>query len=299
MPAAFSLRRLLSAPFAVTPRCSTLFRRWVALLVLLEAASRWDALRWLYTDSSALPRRSVLPDPAEDPLAWAVCAHAWHGSLAWAQALTALQASAAIGLFFGARGAGVLAWWLHLSACLRVPPLIFILDRYLHLLLAFAVLLPTPPPSGGSSLASLLLAVQLVAIYQDAGGAKLRDPAAAWSLDAPVAALDTYLRHTRPARAAHALLGGAGLRLAGAAAVAVELTAAPLALAAPTVGLRRVFVVCGAGLHVIIALTMRHTALLSMAAIGVWIPFWDGPRLPPRERGSGHPAAGPSLVVRG
>ncbi|EOD32968.1 hypothetical protein EMIHUDRAFT_230137 [Emiliania huxleyi CCMP1516] len=158
MPAASSLRRLLSAPFAVTPRCAIFFRRWVALLVLLEAASRWDALRWLYTDSGALPRRLVLPDPAEDPLAWAVCAHAWHGSLAWAQALTALQASAAVGLFFGARGAGVLAWWLHLSACLRVPPLIFILDRYLHLLLAFAVLLPTPPPSGGSSLASLLLA---------------------------------------------------------------------------------------------------------------------------------------------
>jgi hypothetical protein len=301
-------RRLLDAVadrLVVTPRCARLFRCWVAGVVLLDCVDRWDVLEWMYTDTGALPRAAVLPAPHEDRLLWMLCAHAWHGSLAWVRALVVLEACAAIAFGFGVRWCGALTWWLHLSICVRSAPLIYILDRYLNLLLLYATLLPTPPAGGEWSLASLGIGLQLLAIYADAGLAKWSDPAGAWSLSAPVAALDTYMRHTPAARLAHALLGGDGLRIAGAGAVAVELFAAPLALcAAPSVRWRRLAAAAGISLHLGIALTMRNTVILSLAAIGMWLPFLDGPR---RARvgsntegeGCGQPCAMPEQPLSG
>jgi hypothetical protein len=60
---------------------------------------------------------------------------------------------------------------------------------------------------------------QLVLIYMDAGRGKALDPARAWSLWAPTAALDTYLRHTPAAVLARAVLGATGLRVAGVSTV--------------------------------------------------------------------------------
>jgi len=60
---------------------------------------------------------------------------------------------------------------------------------------------------------------QLVLIYTDAGRGKALDPARAWSLWAPTAALDTYLRHTPAAVLARAVLGATGLRVAGVSTV--------------------------------------------------------------------------------
>lgn len=277
-----SIARLLdvaAARFVVTPRCARLFRCWVAGVVVLDCVDRWSVLEWMYTDTGALPRTAVLPAPHEDRLLWVVCAHAWHGSLTWVRALVVLEACAAVAFGLGVRWCGALTWWLHLSICVRSAPLIYILDRYLNLLLLYATLLPTPPANGEWSLASLGIALQLLAIYADAGWAKWSDPAGAWTLAAPVAALDTYMRHTPAARLAHALLGGDGLRLAGAAAVATELLAAPLALcAAPSVLWRRLAAAAGIALHLGIALTMRNTAFLSLAATAMWLPFLDGPR---------------------
>jgi hypothetical protein len=288
----------IAGRFVVTPRCARLFRCWVAGVVVLDCVDRWGVLQWMYTDSGALPRYAVLPAPDEDRLLWFLCAHAWHGSLTWVRALVVLEACAAIAFGLGSRWCGALTWWLHLSICVRSAPLIYILDRYLNLLLLYATLLPTPPAGGEWSLASVCMALQLLAIYADAGWAKWSDPAGAWTLDAPVAALDTYMRHTPAARLAHALLGGDGLRSAGAVAVAIELLAAPLALcAAPSVRWRRFAATAGISLHVGIALTMRNTALLSLAATAMWLPFLDGPRRrappPPSRKAADAVAAAP------
>jgi len=271
------LLRWLGRRLVVSARSARLFRYAVALALLLDCAERWPVLEWMYTDTGGLPRSAMLPELTDDPLAWLVCVHAWRGSLQWAQALLLAEAAAALGLAFGSRACGVLAWWLHLSVCVRSAPLIYILDRYLNVLLIYATLLPTPSASGEVSLTSVAIALQLVFIYVDASTAKLFDPGRTWSLDAPVAALDTYFRHTPVARLLHRVLGGSGLRLAGTIAVAIELLAAPLMLLAPTRSLRRLGIAVAVLLHLGIALTMRNTTILSFAAVAMWLPFLDGP----------------------
>ena len=208
---------------------------------------------------------------------------------------------------------GLICWWLHCSWCLRNASLVYILDRYIHLLLLYSVFFPTSAerkpaqassrPSSATpiaSAASCVLALQLLAIYADAGYAKWSDPAKAWSIYAPVAALDTYMRHTPIARFARALLGGSGLRLGGSAAVAVEMFAPPVAFIAPSQALRRVCIFAVVGLHAGIAMSMRNTELLSFAAIVAWVPFLDGPTRahPPPKKKSAADTSQTSSVVR-
>jgi len=160
--AAMRLTDAFTSRLTVTPRCARLFRGWVGAVVVLDCIDRWESLEWLYSDSGALPRDAVLPPPHEDRLLWAVCAHAWHGSLAWVRALVVLEACAAVAFGCGVRWCGALAWWLHISICVRAAPLIYILDRYLHLLLLYATALPTPHAGGEWSIASLAIALQVV-----------------------------------------------------------------------------------------------------------------------------------------
>ena len=284
------VRRRLS----VSGRSVALFRIWLGWLTALECLDRASVAGLFYTDGGAMPRWAVLPAPEHDRLLWLACVHAWSGSLAWQLALLSLQAGAGLALACGVqpKRAAALAWLLHLSLTLRNASLNYILDRYLHVLLFLVACLPSDQLASSGlrrasrheryecSAASVALGLQLLVIYVDAGTGKLRDPAGAWSVGAPVAALDTYLRHTPAARLARRLLGAAGLRYAGAATAWAETLLAPLALVAGGWRLRR-GCVCGAiALHVGIALTVRNTELLSLAAIAAWLPWLEGPPPP-------------------
>lgn len=206
---------------AVSDRAVARFRSWLGVVVLWELYERLGVLRWMYSDDGAFPRWAVMPPPDVAPTLRALCIHAWSGSFEWQCALALVQAAAAALLSAGVQPrpmAGV-CWVLQLSLMLRNPQLAFILDRYLHVLLLLAACLPS---SGGRcagfrcSASSCVLACQLVLIYVDAGYGKLTSPDAAWSLGAEVGALDTYMRHTPPARLARWLLGNQLLRCAGA-----------------------------------------------------------------------------------
>ena len=279
--------------FAVSHRAATLFRTWLGATVLFELVERLaTTLPWLYTDAGAFPRWAVMPPSDEAPALHAACIHAWYGSLTWQYAVFAMQFCAAAALCAGVwpRAAAAVCWVLHVSSMLRNPQLSFIFDRYLHVLLLLATCMPAAgKQQSRTSAASCVLAAQLVLIYVDAGYHKLTSPDAAWSLHAEVSALDTYMRHTPVARFARWLLGAHALRFAGAATAWLELTIAPLALAAPTQGMRRYCIAAAAALHVGIALTMRNTFALSLAAIAAWLPFIDGPPSP-RSSSTPNPA---------
>ena len=184
--------------FATSWRSLALFRFALGTVVALEVADKWPLLEALYTDTGALPRSAVLPlpeDGGEGLLAWVVSVHSWHGSLLWVQTLSCLQLVFAAALASGAAPvtSSLGCWWLHCSCALRNASLVYILDRYLHLLLLFSALLPVAPRA---SLASPLapsvptrtrrhtrvsaaavgaLAVQLWVIYLDAGVGKVSD----------------------------------------------------------------------------------------------------------------------------
>lgn len=296
--------RAISARFATSVRCLSIFRSALGLLIVLEVADRWPTLEWLYSDVGTLPRSSVMPEQqGEGWLVWLACAHAWNGTVLWVQFLSIVQIIAAACLACGVypRASSLAVWWLHCSTCLRNGALVYILDRYMHLLLLYSACLPAPsiiwssaaladgsrPRDATSfrlplyasipSFAACVLAAQLVLIYADAGLAKALDPARAWSLSAPVAALDTYMRHTAAAQAARRMLGGVGLRIGGLATVGIEVVAPTLAFLVPNQSARRLFIALVCGMHVGIALCMRNTFLLSSAAIIAWIPFVDGP----------------------
>ena len=281
-----AMRSAFERRFATSSRCLQLFRTSLGFLVALEIADKWPTLEWLYSDVGTLPRSSVMPEmTTEGRLVWLFCAHAWHGSVLWVQFLSVVQLGFAACLACGVhcRASSFAVWWLHCSFCLRNGALVYILDRYLHLLLLYSACLPVPNTSRSSkarsscSFAAFVLAMQLVLIYTDAGVHKALDPAKAWSLAAPVAALDTYMRHTAFAQAARRMLGGFGLRVGGVATVSIEVFGPSLAFLSSSQFLRRVLIFCVCGMHVGIALCMRNTVLLSSAACIAWIPFLDGP----------------------
>jgi hypothetical protein len=298
--------RLVTAA-STSSRCVALFRGALGALVALEVADRWSVLEWMYSDAGSLPRHAVLPNPVgEGRLVWAACLHSWDGSVRWVQILAILELLCAAALACGVRpvASSIGAWWLHCSLGLRNASLVYILDRYLHLLLLISACLPTSTEhrhrlrgtGHATSTASLFLMCQLMLIYSDSGLGKALDPARALSLTAPVAALDTYMRHTPTARALHRLLGGHGVRAAGAATVCIELFAAPVAFACASPACRRVAIVVICSLHVGIALCMRNTLLLSAAAIIAWIPFLDvAPPSPPPEPAEEGPADRPAI----
>ena len=311
-----AMRSAFERRFATSSRCLQLFRSALGLIIALELADKWPTLEWLYSDSGTLPRSSVMPEMAgEGRLVWLFCAHAWHGSLLWVQFLSVVQLGFAACLTCGVhcQTSSLVAWWLHCSFCLRNGALVYILDRYLHLLLLYSACLPasnasrskapSSPTDFTCSFAAFVLALQLILIYSDAGLAKALDPARAWSLTAPVAALDTYMRHTEIAQAARRILGGLGLRVGGVATVGIEVCAPPLAFLVSSQSLRRLLIFCVCGMHAGIALCMRNTVLLSSAACIAWIPFLDVPAAAVRSQRAGQTFVGkgsgglPSLLL--
>ena len=231
-----------------------------------------------------------------------VCVHCLSGSLIFQQALLALQCVLAFGLLIGyySRFMAIASWVLYLSLTLRNTWLNFILDRYFHYLLFYAMFLPLDlcwavtskstktstqqqlqehsfPATNVLSLATMALKLQVAWIYLDAGTGKYLDPLGGWTYSAdPLPALDTYARHTVGARYLYALLRPAGLRCLTPTVVYVELLAAPVALLASyfqwdIVVQTTVAVVCS--LHIGIAITVRNTVLLSLIACVAWTVF--------------------------
>lgn len=270
----------MSSSFAISSRCVTAYRVAIGFLCAWELADKYEALPGLYSDDGSLPRSTVMPEArGEGRLVWLLCVHAWRGELLWTQALVGLQcvAAACVALGYHPVASSLLTWWLHCSFCWRNASLVYILDRYIHLLLLYSAFMSKScGHQRRPSAVACVLALQLLVIYTDAGYFKAIDPARAWSVTAPVAALDTYMRHTWLAQNVRHLLGATGLRLAGAATVGIELFVPwVIFFVAPTLGIRRFLIAIVCSLHVGIALTMRNTTLLSAAAIIAWIPFWD------------------------
>ena len=187
----------------------------------------------------------------------------------------------------------ILSWFLYLSLTLRNTWMNFILDRYFHYTLFYAMFLPldrcwsiqqsnrTTTTNNNNhwvvSAASIALKLQVTWIYLDAGAGKYMDPLEGWTYHAdPLPALDTYARHTVVARYLYALLRPEGLRLLTPTVVWVELLAAPITLLCSCMGWKRlvyasIAIVCS--LHIGIALTVRNTVLLSLVACCAWMPF--------------------------
>ena len=194
-----------------------------------------------------------------------------------------------------------LSWFLYLSLTLRNTWLAFILDRYFHYLLFYAMFLPTgyvfsfskpeesktknsniSPSTTICNMATIALKLQIFWIYLDAGSGKYMDPLQGWTFSAsPLPALDTYTRHTVAARYLYGILGPFGLRLLTPTVVYVELLACPIAFWGSWIGNWNVVstsigIICS--LHIGIAFTLRNTVLLSLVACAAWMVF-----LPPTK----------------
>ena len=97
-----------------------------------------------------------------------------------------------------------------------------------------------------------------------------------WSLNAPISALDTYVRHTVGARIMYGLLGPSGLRLMTPTVVYAEMFCVPVALFGSAIGSKAMVysvVVLMCLLHIGIAITMRNTVVLSLVACCAWCIF--------------------------
>ena len=106
-----------------------------------ELADKYDALP-IYSDDGSLPRSTVMPEArGEGRLVWLLCVHAWCGELLWTQALVGRCSRSrrrASRLDYHPVVSSLLTWWLHCSFCWRNASLVYILDRYIHLLLLYS-----------------------------------------------------------------------------------------------------------------------------------------------------------------
>ena len=150
----------LTRRLTVSHRAATLFRSSLASVVLLELYERLEINHWLYTDEGAFPRWAVMPPADIAPTLHWLCLHAWDGGHQWATGLAAVQGVVALFLLCGAlpppykpherwlRMAAAICWALQLSLMLRNPQLVFILDRYMHILLLLAACMPSGSRGG-------------------------------------------------------------------------------------------------------------------------------------------------------
>lgn len=150
----------ISRRLTVSHRAATLFRSSLASVVLLELYERLEINHWLYTDDGAFPRWAVMPPADVAPTLHWLCLHAWDGGHQWTAGLAALQGVVALFLLCGAlpppykpherwlRMAAAICWALQLSLMLRNPQLVFILDRYMHILLLLAACMPSGSRAG-------------------------------------------------------------------------------------------------------------------------------------------------------
>lgn len=133
-------------------------------------------------------------------------------------------------------------------------------------------------PSNNTFVSPGTLALKLLVtwLYWDAGYGKYSDPMQGWSLNAPISALDTYVRHTVGARYMYGLLGPVGLRYMTPTVVYAEMFCAPAALFGSAIGSKAMVhsvIVLMCLMHVGIALTMRNTVVLSLVACCAWCIF--------------------------
>lgn len=275
--------------FGCTPEALALYRISLGVLLLIELLLRFRFLHPFYSDQGTLPLKFLWPKI--DDLYKGVCLHCWSGQLAYQQVLLSIQVVVAFLFTIGYHSqiTAAISWFLYLSLTLRNTWLNFILDRYFHYLLWYAIFLPTnlcycvtsKNPSRNTtgmivSLATILLKLQVLWLYIDAGGGKLMDPLGGWTWSAAIPALDSYARHTLGARYLYALLQPLGLRLLTPLVVYVELLCIPVAMVASYFGNARVVYVAIAlvwALHVGIAMTLRNTVLLSLVACSVCCVF--------------------------
>ena len=224
-----------------------------------------------------------------DNLYKTVCIHCWSGELWYQKVLLSIQVIFAILFTVGyySQVMATMSWILYFSLTLRNTWLNFILDRYFHYLLFYAIFLPTDTcwsvvckrrdnKSMVLSLATVVLKCQVLWIYLDAGGGKLLDPLGGWTWHATIPALDSYARHTVGARYLYALLRPLGLRILTPLVVYAELLSAPCAMVASYFGNARIVYIAVSlicGLHVGIAITLRNTVLLSLVACSVYCTF--------------------------
>lgn len=279
-----------------TEEALSLYRITLGALLLTELVLRFRYLHPFYSDEGTLPLKFLRPKV--DYIYQVACVHCWSDEMWYQQMLLSIQVVFATCLMIGyhARTMAILSWLLYLSSTLRNTWLSFILDRYFHYLLFYAMFLPLDgcwsvkvphrchkSSSMVVSMATIALKVQVVWIYLDAGAGKFFDPLGGWTYHAnPLPALDTYARHTIGARYLYALLTPAGLRLLTPAVVYVELLSVPLALVGSYMGndtlvYTAIGLICT--LHIGIAITLRNTVLLSLVACCacfVYLPIgWD------------------------
>jgi len=298
----------LRAAFGAPLESLALYRITLGALLFAELALRFNYLHAFYSEEGTLPMR--LLGAEIDPIYRVVCVHCYSGSLLYQQVLLSVQCAVAVLLTIGYRTRimSIISWFFYLSITLRNTWLAFILDRYFHYLLFYAMLLPLgdvwsidawlangSKKNGNSrgtrstdmvvSIATIALKMQIVWIYFDAGYGKFTDPLKGWTYGAdPLPALDSYARHTIGARYLYALLGPFGLRLLTPTVVYVELLVAPIALLGSYWGSANIVrAVIGLiwSLHLGIAATIRNTVLLSLIANCAWCIF-----LPPRPLGN-------------
>jgi hypothetical protein len=124
--------------------------------------------------------------------------------------------------------------------------------------------------------ATVALKLLIVWLYWDAGYGKYSDPLQGWTLNAPIPALDTYVRHTVGARIMYGLLGPVGLRIMTPTVVYAEMFCAPVALLGSAIGSKAIVysvVIIMCFMHIGIAVTMRNTIVLSLVACCAWFIF--------------------------
>lgn len=309
------------AVFGCTEESLALYRIALGFFLVYELVTRFQYLHPFYSDEGTLPLRLLLPDL--DWLYKAVSIHVHMHNLWEIQLVLAIQVLAAVSFTVGykTRIMAVLSWYLYLSLTLRNTWLNFILDRYFHFLLFYAMFLPcgecwsldaTLRKDDGKkpkrkelvvSPGTIGLKCLVFWLYLDAGGGKYMDPLGGWTYSAkPLPALDTYTRHTTFARYMYAALGPAGLRAMTPTVVYVELLAVPVALIGSYLGMPGLVNIAAGTicqLHVGIALCMNNAALLSFVACSVWCVFlpvgWDKITVPNISNGSTSKSSGVSF----
>lgn len=286
---------------AIDARSLSVLRVGLATFVLSELVDRWGILAAFYSDEGILPTNQL------DPLTRVLSVHAWSGSALAVRALALAHGLAAALMLIGwrTRAATFATWYLYVSMTMRNCGVAYIADRYAHFFLLLAAFVPcagawsvdawrqTASRDGAHALsasgsvcsaATMLLRVQIVWIYLDAGWGKAADAEGAWLLSASVPALETMLLHTPVGRGLRALLQPVdGVRNLTASVVWAECALPPLALLCAGVGLPRLQVACAAlmvSMHAGIGLCMNNALLLSFVAAVAWAAFipaevWD------------------------
>ena len=162
-----------------------------------------------------------------------------------------------------------------------------ILSRYFHHLLFYSMFLPLDVKWAVDSKiktqsktfvspATVAFKLLVAWLYWDAGYGKYSDPMKGWTLNAPISALDTYVRHTVGARYMYGLLGPTGLRLMTPTVVYAEMFCVPVAFFGSFIGNKSMVysvVILMCFMHIGIAVTMRNTVVLSLVACCAWLIF--------------------------